>query len=104
MREDVAAEIRARVDDYAVEAGWDAETHAEVKAIFEETQDRISRVLGRVDRGELAWNDVRRELRQYRLDSAAEVEGLLGEDGFRDFAETLDFQRFLGDEPIRGRL
>ncbi len=103
-REEISDEIRERVDAYAMEAGWDAQTHAEVKAIFEETSQKITRVLGKVDRGELEWNDVRRELRQYRLDSAAEVEGILGPEAFRDFTGTMDFQRFQGDEPVRGRL
>lgn len=104
IRDDVSTEIRGRLDGYALEAGWDPATKREVEAVFDHTSNRISDVLDRVDRGELEWSSVRREMRQFRLDSAREVQELLGPDDFREFTEAMDFQRFIGDRPVRGRL
>ncbi|MFT4621449.1 MAG: hypothetical protein ACI8PZ_000101 [Myxococcota bacterium] len=104
IRDDVASEIRGRLDGYALEAGWDPQTKREVEAVFELTSRRISDVLDRVDRGELEWSSVRREMRQFRLDSAREVQDLLGPDDFQAFTEAMDFQRFIGERPVRGRL
>jgi hypothetical protein len=104
VREGVSGEIREQVDAYGARSGWDPAMREGVVQIFDDTSDRITRVLSRVDRGEVSWNDVRREVRQYRLDSAAEVRGLLGDERFRELANEMDFQRFVEDSPTRGRL
>ena len=46
----------------------------------------------------------RRELREYRLDQAEAVRRRVGEDQFQSFVDAMDFSRFLGDQPVRGRL
>lgn len=103
-REAATRDVLDRLDGYGAEAGWDPAVTADMKALFADTSDRIGRVLANVDRGNADWDEVRRELRQFRLDAAAEAEVLLGPEAFEAFVQEMDFQRFHGEEPIRGRL
>jgi hypothetical protein len=98
FREERLSEVDAQLDAYAEEKGWDPELTEEVRSLLVDTMDHIGQELARVDRGELPWEEVRTELRQFRLERASELEELLGRD-FDEFAEAMSFGRFLGEPP-----
>jgi hypothetical protein len=98
FREERLSEVDAQLDAYAEKKGWDPEFTEEVRSLLVDTMDHIGEQLARVDRGELPWEEVRSELRQFRLDRASELEELLGND-FDEFAQQMSFGRFLGEPP-----
>lgn len=104
MREERLGSLSDRLDAYADEAGLDPQATERVRDVMIDTTDRITRDLARVDRGEATWDEVRRDLRQYRLDQANKVRKLLGDDQFDDLVQGMGLERFMGEEPIRGRL
>ena len=103
-RQEILRSIRARLADHAADRGWTAELTDEVDGIVYESTDKISRVLTRVDRGEMEWAKVRNLVRQYRFDSAREVRETLGEEEWEAFVEGMDWERFDGDRWVWGRL
>lgn len=103
VREDKLVDLNERLDRYAASAGWDSELTEEVRVILLDTTDHISASLAAVDRGELAWEEEKEALRAFRLDQAATVRGLLG-DEFDGFVKGMQFERFFGEVPIQGRL
>lgn len=98
FREERMLALDEQLDAYAEEAGWDAEKTETVRSILVETIDHIGTELAMVDAGEEDWEVLRPELRQYRIDRAAEIEGILGKE-FDSFAEAMAFGRFLGERP-----
>ena len=104
FREERLEDINDRLDAFATDAGWSADETDEVRSILIETSDKITNRLAAVDRGELTWDEARRELREYRLDQAEAVRRKVGEDQFQSFVDAMDFSRFLGEQPVRGRL
>lgn len=103
VREELSGDLEDRLYDYADAAGWDAYHTEVVRRILVETTTHISETLARIDRGQGSWEQERADLRQYRLDQAAKVEAFLGED-FGPFVQAMGFERFFGEEPVRGRL
>jgi hypothetical protein len=89
----------ARLHAYAEEAGWDAETTEQVRAILAETTDEVSRRLRRADEGKVSWEELRPRLREFRLDQVDRLRETLGDEEFRDFAVGMDFWRFNGGAP-----
>jgi hypothetical protein len=104
FREERIQDLNDRLDAFADEAGWNEDDTDDVRVVLVETADHITNRLAAVDRGELTWDEARRELREYRLQQAGTVRELLGDEEFGPFVDAMDFARFLGDEPIRGRL
>ena len=104
FREERIQDINDRLDGFAEEAGWSEEEADDVRVVLVETADHITSRLAAVDRGELSWDEARRELRDYRLKQAGEVRSMLGDEEFAPFVEAMDFGRFLDDQPVRGRL
>jgi hypothetical protein len=104
LREERIVSLADRLDGYAAEAGWDPELTDRVAEVMLGTTDKIGRNLARVDRGEVEWNEVRGELRDYRIDQARKVRNLLGDEEFDRFVDGMDLARFMGERPIRGRL
>ncbi|MEQ1503565.1 MAG: hypothetical protein ABMB14_15110 [Myxococcota bacterium] len=104
LREERLESLNDRLDAFGDDAGWDGSTLEDVRTVLIDTSDHITTELARVDRGEADWDEVRRELRQYRLDQAAKVRRRIGDPAFDELVEGMDLERFLGEEPVRGRL
>lgn len=102
-REERLLDTNERLDRYAAEAGWDEATTEEIRVILIDTADLISDTIARVDLGESTWEDVRDELRTYRLDQADAVKAVIGEEAFPAFTEGMGFDRFVGDELLPPR-
>jgi hypothetical protein len=103
-RQERLADVDQRLDAYAADAGWDEATTEQVRAAILENADDISARLEAVAAGEVEWEQVREDLRQDRIDRAARVRRLLGDAEFDRFVREMDFARFLGEEPVRGRI
>lgn len=103
-REKRLVDMNDRLDRFAANAGWDAALTDDVRQVMLDTIDEITEQLLRVDAGEIEWAEMRREMRAFRVDQAAEVEELLGPESFHDFAEAMGFARFAGEEQVRGRV
>ncbi len=93
-----------RVQAHASTSGWTDETLGQVEDAVIDTTAQISESLHRVDVGEVGWEEVKREVRQIRLDQAGRLESILGETKFRAFVGAVAMERFEGEEPRRGRL
>lgn len=104
FREERVQDINDRLDGFAEEAGWSEDEADDVRVVLVETADHITDRLAAVDRGEITWEEARRELRDYRLRQAGEVRRMLGDEEFAPFVEAMDFGRFLDDQPVRGRI
>lgn len=104
FREERIQDLNERLDTFAEEAGWEPDQADDVRVVLVETADHITNRLAAVDRGEITWDEARRELREYRLKRADKVRSMLGDEEFAPFVDAMDFSRFLGDEPVRGRL
>lgn len=103
-RSEQADALLLEIEDHAVGAGWEPELIAAVEDEIVATTNQISEELGRVDRGEVRWEEVRGPIRDARLASGARVEEMLGKDRFDALVSAVGLDRFQGDEPIRGRL
>lgn len=98
FREDRLQALDKQLDLYAKKAGWEPDLTEEVRSILLESMSHIGERLAQVDQGQADWMQVRAEIRRYRLNQAAQIEDLLGED-FDAFAESMAFGRFLGERP-----
>jgi hypothetical protein len=96
--------ILDRVEQHANAASWDDDTLQSVEEEMVSSAEATSSTLAQVDRGEARWDDVRAQVRQGRLDSAARVERILGKSRFDAMVADVGLQRFMGDQPVRGRL
>ena len=103
-RDDLIGDLRDRLSDHAEAEGWEPALQREVEDTLVRTTTAISKRLADVDAGRAKWEDVRRDVRQQRLDQAEEIRALLGNDGFDALVEELGLRRFEGEEPVRGRL
>lgn len=103
-REDLVNRLLDRVEAHAVKAGWDDDLLADIELVVVDTTDNIGTRLADVDAGRASWEEVKRDVRQLRLDQANQVRDRLGPEGFKAFISDMDFERFDGDEPVRGRL
>jgi len=104
VREERLVDVNARLDSFAADAGWDETQTEEIRMLLIDTADHITQVLGQVDRREVLWDDVKADLREYREQQAASVRREIGHQDFDTFVEHMDFARFFGDSPIRGRV
>ncbi len=104
LREERLIDVNTRLDAYADTEGWDPAMTDEVRDILIDTADHITRVLGQVDRREVEWDDVKVDLWAYREQQAQQVRRALGPNDFDHFVESMDFARFFGEEPVRGRV
>jgi hypothetical protein len=105
MRKELVDDILFRLDGHGQGRGWDEATTDTVRALFLDSSEHVSLLLGSVDEGSSGWDEVRRELREYRLDTARDVEEVLGKSEWDVFVSDMQFGRFTeGDEPVRGRL
>ena len=103
-REERVLDMNDRLDGFATEVGWDEETTEDVRALLLDSMDKITKQLSRVDRGLVEWDEVKSDLRDFREDRARKLERYLGPDEFDGFVDRMGFERFAGEEPIRGRL
>lgn len=103
-REERVIDMNDRLDAFAAEVDWDEETTEEVRALLVDSMDKISKQLARVDKGHVEWDEVKADLRDFRESRARELERYLGPDEFAGFVDGMAFERFYGEEPIRGRL
>ncbi len=103
-REDLVNDLLDRVGAHAAKARWDDDLLADIELVVVDTTDAIGTRLADVDAGRASWEDVKRDVRQLRLDQANQVRELLGPDAFKAFVGDMDFDRFEGSEPVRGRL
>ncbi len=93
-----------RLEDYGVEADWTDDMIDDVADLMVEGSESVSLLLEAVDRGELDWEEARGDVRDLRFEQAQRVEELLGPDAFRDFSIAMGFERFQGEEWVRGRV
>jgi hypothetical protein len=99
------AELAERLEQHALDAGWDAQTTDAVQDVLLATTDRISDALDRVDRGEVPWDQVRDEMRDFRIDQARDVREILGPEAFDAWVVDMGFERFPDEgPPVHGRL
>lgn len=104
LRELQLEDLLARHDAYAAERGWSNDLTDAVAVRVAEGAEEVSHLLELVDRGEVPWEEVRADLRDVRLEQAKAVQALLGEQGFADWSGAMGFQRFSGEEWVRGRV
>jgi hypothetical protein len=103
-RDELVAGLLDRVERHAQTAGWSDEVVGRVEDTILDVTADIGERLHSVDVGEAKWEDVKREVRQLRLDQAQTLRGLLGDEAFEDFVGAVALERFQGEEPVRGRL
>lgn len=104
VREERLVDVNARLDSYAAQEHWDDDTTNEIRDLLIDTADHITRTLAQVDRREVEWDQVKGDSRSYRETQAASLRRALGHNDFDAFVEHMDFARFFGDSPVRGRL
>jgi hypothetical protein len=104
LREERLIDVNARLDAFAETEGWDPAMTDEVRDILIDTADHITRVLAQVDRREVEWDAVKVDLWAYREQQAQQVRRALGPNDFDHFVESMDFARFFGEAPVRGRV
>jgi len=105
VRDELLEDVMFRLDEHSAYADWDDETTTYVREVLTRTANNITGALESVDRGDKRWDEIREEVRQYRLRQAADLEDVLGPDEFADFADGMSFTRFASDEQwVRGRL
>jgi hypothetical protein len=104
IREERLVDVNARLDSYAAQAHWDEDTTNRIRDLLIDTADHITVTLAAVDRREVEWDDVKGDLRSYRETQAAHLRHAIGPENFDAFVEHMDFARFFGDTPVRGRL
>jgi hypothetical protein len=92
-----------RLEDYGVDNEWSDSQIDQVADLVVEGSESVSLLLEAVDRGELSWEEVKGDVRELRFEQARRVEGVLGPEEFRRFSEAMGFERFQGDEWVRGR-
>lgn len=103
-RLDLMADMSIRLDEHALDEDWDFETTERVRDHLLTTAERITDLLHESERGAFEWEHIRAAVRQYRLDQATELEAMLGPERFEAFVVGMGFERFFGDEPVRGLL
>lgn len=103
-RDELVSGLLDRIEAHARTAGWTDDRLGQVEDTVLEATAAIGEALHRVDVGEANWEDVKREVRQLRLDQAEALRAVLGEDAFEDFVAAVALERFEGEEPVRGRL
>ncbi len=103
-REERLVSVNEKLDAFADERGWDPETTEDVRLIMLDTADRITVALAKVDTDRNEWEEIKADVRQYRLDQASDVEALVGPEEFEAFIANMQFDRFTSDPPVRGRL
>lgn len=91
VREERWADTEAKLADYAETAGWNEALTEEVGIILGDTHTGVSELLLRVDAGELSWDELKPELRDFRLVQGNRLRDVLGDPGFLAFAEGMDF-------------
>jgi len=96
--------VLLRLEDYGVEADWSDDKIDDVADLMVEGSESVSLLLEAVDRGDLEWEEARGDVRDLRFEQAQRVEQLLGPDAFRDFSTAMGFERFQGEEWVRGRV
>lgn len=96
VREEQWAETETRLYGYAEKVGWDPALTDEVRTILEETTNGVSKRLRKVDAGKATWEELKPELREFRMEQAEQLRETLGDDGFLKFAEGMDFWRYNG--------
>jgi len=104
LREERLIDVNSRLDAFAETEGWDPAMTDEVRNILIDTADHITRVLAQVDRREVEWDTVKMDLWAYREQQAQQVRRALGPHDFDHFVESMDFARFFGEMPVRGRV
>lgn len=104
FRDERLLDANDRLDAHAEKAGWDPETTETIRELLIDTADHVTTTLASVDQGSAEWEKVKAELRDYRLQQADTVRGLLGDAGFEAFVKDMGFERFFGEEPVRGRV
>jgi len=104
LREERLIDVNARLDTYAETEGWDPAMTDDVRNLLIDTADHITQVLAQVDRREVEWDAVKSDLWTYREQQAQRVRRALGPNDFDHFVESMDFARFFGDTPVRGRV
>ncbi len=103
-RDDQLDALLTRIEEHADAAGWPEDDLAATEEILAASTESISASLRRVDEGLATWEEVRPVIRDERLASADDVRALLGDARFQAMAQGVGLERFLGDEPVRGRL
>ncbi len=103
-RDDQLDALLTRIEEHADAAGWPEDDLAATEEILAASTEAISALLRRVDTGAATWEEVRPLVRDERLSSAADVQAVLGDARFDAMAQAVGLERFLGDEPVRGRL
>jgi hypothetical protein len=104
LREERLIDVNMRLDEYAAAEGWDPEMTDEIRDVLIDTADHITNVLGQVDRREVEWDAVKVDLWVYREQQAQKVRRAVGPSDFDHFVESMDFARFFGETPARGRV
>lgn len=104
FRDERLLDANERLDAHAAKAGWDPERTEEVREILIDTADHVTATLTGIDQGTAEWEQVKAELREYRLAQADKVRALVGDREFDAFVVGMGFERFFGEEPVRGRL
>ncbi|MEQ1504742.1 MAG: hypothetical protein ABMB14_21065, partial [Myxococcota bacterium] len=95
-RDDNWADTESRLYDYAADAGWDDGRTERVRALLEQTTRGVGDRLRAVDGGTRSWSEVRTELRAFRTAQSDALRAEIGDDGFEQFAEGMDFWRYTG--------
>ena len=103
-RDDQLEGLLSRIEAHADTAGWPEDDLIDVENILTTSTELISSQLADVDSGKSKWEEIRPLVRTERLASAQGVRTLLGETRFLEMAKAVGLERFLGEDPVRGRL
>jgi hypothetical protein len=88
-----AAAFNAKLDEYAAEKGWDAQTTEDVRTVVLSTVDGVRESLGEA-RQSKSREAARASLQQLRVEQQEALVGLLGAEGSREFATAMNLAQY----------